>query len=96
MSLLSQIRQPADISWTKATLISMTIGGLLLAFSHTPYGDFVEQTIARTLEFRVRALMGKGPTLDPRIKIAAFDDLAVDVVDKPHLNLTQWRELLTA
>lgn len=81
----------------KSIALSATLWSLLL-FTLTWAGlaAFLEPRVVRTLEFRTRAALGRGPTLDPRIKIFGFDDTMAAEKGGIRLDVDDWIALFKA
>jgi class 3 adenylate cyclase len=66
----------------------------VILLSFTPILDYVSQQVSRPIEFRVRSLLGQSPTLDPRIKVYAFDDQTANYLGYHDLTLESWLHLI--
>ena len=57
-------------------------------------GQKIEMAVVQPLEYKVRYLLGKEPTLDPRIKVYAYDDRAISSFRKNEPDIEDWASLL--
>jgi class 3 adenylate cyclase len=79
-------------AWLPALLAGfLSLGFFTLYF--TPVQDYLSQQVGRPLEFRFRSWLGKSPTLDPRIKIYAFDEQTIAYLGYHDLTLDGWQKL---
>jgi len=74
-------------------LLAVILGLAFLALYFTPVQDYLTHQVGRPLEFRFRAWLHQSPTLDPRIKIYAFDEQTVGYLGYPDLTLDGWMTL---
>lgn len=57
-------------------------------------GEIIKAGISNPLNFNFRNYLGKGPALDPDIRIFALDDTTVEYLQNNDLTLTDWGQLL--
>ena len=69
------------------------VGGLLGAFNAL---DGLSVKIAAPIEFAVRAVLGREPSLTPNLKIFNFDDSTFAALNAPGLNETQWAGVINS
>ncbi len=67
---------------------------MLGIFSTTSHFAYIEQNFTRPIDYWARERLKKGPTLDPRIKIFAIDDITVAWLKSEKLSLPEWATLL--
>lgn len=70
------------------------IYSLLIMF--TPVHSLIEQHITRRVDFVLRSKLGRSPTINPRLKIIAFDDITAGTLQKHDLKLSDWATVLEA
>jgi class 3 adenylate cyclase len=77
---------------------SVVLGSWLCfaALEASPLRPVIDAAVARPIEFRARRWLGEGPTVEPRLKILAFDDSTLETVSSPDLSARQWASLLDA
>lgn len=75
------------------TLLAMILSLGFLVLYFTPIQDYLAHQVGRPLEFRFRSWLGKSPSLDPRIKIFAFDEQTVGYLGYHDLTLDGWLKL---
>src|SRR5262245_13944964 len=80
----------------KAPLIAAAIAAAIAGGHASRLGESVESHAAQRLAFNVRAALGRGPGLDPRIKVFAFDDTTVAALHDLDLPLPAWEKVLAA
>lgn len=56
--------------------------------------EFIDQQLVSPVEFRFRRLVGKEPVLSPKLKILAYDDIAMEKLGEPYLPHELWSPLL--
>lgn len=67
---------------------------LLIVFELSPLSFEAETRLVNPLLFRLREMLDRSPALHPHIKTYAVDDATVASMQKPHLLLEQWVDLL--
>lgn len=75
------------------TLLAGILSLVFFALFFTPVQEYLSQQVGRPLEFRFRSWLDKSPSLDPRIKIYAFDEQTVGYLGYHDLTLDGWRKL---
>ena len=80
-------------SGNRAMLITAVCFAMGLGIIWSPLADQINVKLIKTLEFRFRALAGMNPTLDPRIKVFAFDDRTAAKAQYPDLSIRDWSML---
>ncbi|HET9239431.1 MAG TPA: adenylate/guanylate cyclase domain-containing protein [Oligoflexus sp.] len=68
----------------------------LHAVESSPLGKLLDQKLIQALEFRLRAAMGQGPQLDPRLKIYFMDDRSIRSLGRDDLDFQEWAEFFKA
>jgi class 3 adenylate cyclase len=61
---------------------------------HSPVGEFLDLRIARSFDFYMRDLLGKTPSLDPKLKVYAYDNNIMDKLQSSSFSLSQWAMIL--
>lgn len=77
-------------SLTCAIICAVVVSGL----ATSTWGRGVDNSLARSVEFKVREQLGKSPALDPRIKIYNFDDKAVTRLQRTSFYIDEWADIL--
>jgi hypothetical protein len=80
----------------KWLLAAILIALGLHAVETAPLGKLLDQKLIQALEFRLRAAVGLGPSLDPRLKIYFMDDRSVRSLGRDDLDFQEWAQLFQA
>lgn len=83
-----------DITWRRALVLGLIPASFFALLLDTTWGDNLQNRLARPLEFRLRHWLKRDPPLDPRIKIYAFDDRTLELLDESDLTLDDWLGVL--
>jgi class 3 adenylate cyclase len=83
-------------TWRKAATIAATVALALLVANATETGASLARQAMRRLDVRARTVLDRGPRLDPRLKILAFDDKTAFRLASSELSPSQWAHLLRA
>ncbi|WP_141730784.1 adenylate/guanylate cyclase domain-containing protein [Oligoflexus tunisiensis] len=75
-------------------LLALILSLGFFALYFTPVQTYLSHQVGRPLEFRFRSWLGKSPTLDPRIKIYAFDEQTVRYLGYHDLTVDSWLKLV--
>jgi hypothetical protein len=87
---MSGTEKPGLLPAVLALILSLAF----IALYFTPVQTYLSHQVGRPLEFRFRSWLGQSPTLDPRIKIYAFDDQTVGYLGYHDLTVDSWRKLV--
>lgn len=90
------ILKTPDFTWRRAVVHIIAATSVLWALYFLPSGEYLEQYVRRPIDFGVRDLLGKGPVLDPRIKLLAVDDSTVAYLKNSQLSMEHWAKLVKA
>jgi class 3 adenylate cyclase len=90
----SKLIESPNIKWPRVIIVTLTWFMLLSTAHFTRLFEFIDNRFSWPMLFHVREILGKSPQLDPRIKIYAIDDIAVEWLKSPSLTLPQWTDLL--
>ena len=69
---------------------------VFLGVSLSKAGAYLEAKIADPIHFRVRDMLGRAPSQDPRLKIFAIDDQTFGMLGTPMPGLDVWADVLDA
>ena len=67
---------------------------VILNLSDSTVGKDINYRLGNTVDFRMREWLGKGPKIDPRLKIFGFDDKTLGHTKQADLYADQWIDLL--
>jgi class 3 adenylate cyclase len=80
--------------WIIGTLIVWS--GLLISVFDSNMRHYWDSKISQPLQFKFRAMIGKEPPIDPRIKVYGVDDKAFERLDTWVLTIDQWAAVFQA
>ncbi len=89
------LQNPSISVWLTA-VISVFWISLFVAWELSPLSFEAETRLVNPILYRLRDNLHRSPTLDPRIKTYAVDDVTVMAMQRPNLTLERWVDILEA
>lgn len=83
-----------QISLKKRIIVTLMCGFIFSLLEISFIGRFVNENIARKVEFSFRHYLDRSPNIDPRIKIYAIDDKTAAELQSSDLSISQWISLV--
>ncbi len=90
---LAPLERPIAAHWGLLLCVGWAL--LLVLAQRSPLGVYSDININQPFHFKVRQILGRGPVMDPRLKILSYDDGSVDRLQRPDLTIDDWATVLS-